>query len=90
MVHERDSMIFLDEASFKVSYRRTRGRSLKGTRAVTVVKGLRTENFSLVAGISTNDVVHYSCIQGAYNSNYFAMFVESTLLILGTVYLNYL
>jgi transposase len=88
LVHERDKMVFVDEASFKVSYRRTRGRSLIGTKAVAVIKGVRTKNYSLAAAVSTSGIVHRSCIDGAFNTNYFSMFIESLCVRMGMSLIN--
>jgi transposase len=50
-----ENIIFLDEGGFCVSMRSTRGRSLKGERAVQLVPNLRTRNISVCCAMSKRD-----------------------------------
>ena len=59
---------FVNEIEFQASLRLIRGRSLKETRVVQVVPGLRTRNISVCCTISKNGVTKCHAQTTSYNA----------------------
>lgn len=76
------NIIFIDEAGFSISMRSRRGRSKLGSRAVQVVRGLRTRNISLCCAINKTEIIGYQTNESAYNGNSFFQFLENLFIIL--------
>ncbi|KRH92503.1 hypothetical protein M153_5187000798, partial [Pseudoloma neurophilia] len=78
LISEDDSnnCFFIDEVGFQLSIRRTRGRSLIGTRATTTVPGLRSNNINACAIISKHGILHYKLERTAYNTTKFSEFLN--------------
>jgi transposase len=83
LIPHRERFIFLDETGFQLSIRKKSGWSPEGTKAVTVVRSLRTTNYSLAAAMSQSGIVHYNCLNVAYNKMRFEEFVISLTIKLG-------
>jgi transposase len=88
LIPYRERFIFLDETGFQLSIRKKSGWSPEGTKAVTVVRSLRTTNYSLAAAMSQSGIAHYNCLNVAYNKMRFEEFVISLTIKLGMF--NYL
>ena len=73
----RAQIVFVDEAGFCVSMRRTRGWSEVNTPARVSVPFSRTRNISVCAALTANGPVAYEVRPSAYNANAFASFIES-------------
>ncbi|XP_061504544.1 uncharacterized protein LOC133393317 [Anopheles gambiae] len=68
-------LIYLDEVGFNVSMRTSKGRSQKGTPAVTVVPQIRTRNISIVCAMNSNGIVHYVTHNQPVNRELFTNFI---------------
>ena len=64
-------IIFVDETGFCANMRTRRGRSLRGTRAVHVVSGLRTRNFSVFSAVNKNSLITFQIQNRAFNAETF-------------------
>ena len=80
--HDENKFFFVDEVGFSVSMRSRRGRSAAGTRAVHVVRGLRTKNMSVCCVMSREGIINYKVQPRAFNNETFVLFVGE---LLGTL-----
>jgi transposase len=67
---------FLDEVGFNCSMRASRGRALKGQRAVRVVQNLRTRNISLCCTMNKNGTFYYEKQSFPFNRESFLLYME--------------
>ena len=75
--------IYIDETSFNLWTRRTRGRAIQGQRAVRQVLGSRGPNLNLVMAISPGTgVVYYELARGTMTSLKFQHFLDNLEVIL--------
>ena len=74
--YSRNQIIFVDEAGFNISMRRTRGWSQKNASASTTVPGIKTRNYSICAAISGEGPVMYQVRESAYNGSAFEIFLN--------------
>ena len=79
---DESKFIFIDEVGFSMSMRCRRGRSLRGTRAVHVVNGLRTRNMSACCVMSRGGILKHSVQPRAFNTESFIQFVEELMTLL--------
>lgn len=71
-------LIFIDEAGINLWMRRSRGRARRGERAVRVVGGRRSGNFTMVFAVShTRGLIHHDLFQGGMTAARFITFLES-------------
>ena len=56
-INLESDILFLDEFGCNISMRQQRGRSLIGTKAISVVPTWRSRNVSVCATMSVNDIV---------------------------------
>jgi transposase len=56
---DKSNLYFVDEVGFNISLRSRSGRSLRGTRAIHVVPGLRSRNISVCCAISKFGILYY-------------------------------
>jgi len=70
------NIFFVDELGFSVSMRSRRGRSLKGTRVVQVVPGLRSRNLSVCCAMSKSKIAKYLPQTFAFNTILFYNFID--------------
>ena len=68
-------LIYLDELGFNVSMRTSKGRSQKGTPAVTVVPQIITRNISIVCAMNSNVIVQYVTHNQPVNRELFTNFI---------------
>jgi hypothetical protein len=73
------SIFFLDEVGFNVSMRSTRGRALKGQRAIHVVPNLRTRNISICCTMSKCGTFFYKKQIRPFNSESFGEYIDELL-----------
>ena len=73
---------FIDEVGFNVSMRLSRGRSVKGSRAVKVVPSIRSRNISVCCAISREGITHYHAQTKSCNTDYFIDFMKILIEIL--------
>ena len=65
-------LIFVDESGFNLWIARTRGRAVRGQRAVRVVGGSRGPNFTLILAVSNRrGMIHHEFFQGGINADRF-------------------
>lgn len=76
---DESKLLFVDEIGFSISLRSREGRSLKGTRAVQMVPGLRTRNISVCCSMSKLGVIKYQVQTTPYNTITFGSFIDSLL-----------
>ena len=77
--------IYIDEAGINLWMKRTRGRAVRGTRAVRVVQGRRGTNFTMTFAVSNiSGLVHHELSEGGMAGERFVHF-----LFLQTVYTNH-
>jgi hypothetical protein len=76
---EEKHIYFIDEAGFNISMRVRRGRSLVGTRAVRIVRNIRSRNITLCCAIGKEGILNYETSQGSYNTDKFFEFVRNTI-----------
>lgn len=74
--YRQGKVIFLDETGFKVSMRRTRGRSLRGQTARLIVPAKKTRNLTLVVGISINNLEHFTILEEKGNDSQFLLLLN--------------
>ena len=76
--------IFIDESGFHLWIKRTRGRAIRGDRAVRVVGGRRSTNFSALFAVSPGrGLVHHQFITSNTNSTAFNSFLSELSLNIG-------
>ncbi|KAF7697660.1 hypothetical protein CDIK_1512 [Cucumispora dikerogammari] len=63
-----NKFVFIDEVSFSVSMRTSRGRFCSWTTAVLQVPALQSRNISICCAIHRGGVLHYETSLTAYNS----------------------
>ena len=71
----RSQIIFVDEAGFNLSMRRSRGWSRVNTEARVTVPFTRSRNISVCAAINANGPIMYEVNASAYNSGSFKEFM---------------
>lgn len=76
---QNGKVICLDESGFKLSMRRSRGRSRRGNQARLVIPRKKTKNISVMAAISYNQIVHYKILDGKGNEERFLGFLNELL-----------
>jgi transposase len=81
-IHDESDFVFIDEVSFNVTMRTRRGRSLKGTRAINVVPGLRSKNISVCCAMSKDGIIKYLKKGTAFNTVSFVEFCKDLVSIL--------
>ena len=75
--------IYIDEAGINLWMKRTRGRAVRGTRAVRVVQGRRGTNFTMTFAVSNiSGLVHHELSEGGMTGERFVHFLQ-------TVYTNH-
>ena len=70
------SVIYIDEAGFSLSMRRSFGRSLSGTKANLKVKSIRSKNITLIAAISAEKVWTFHLENGPVNQDIFYNYIS--------------
>ncbi|KAG0421621.1 hypothetical protein DMUE_6280, partial [Dictyocoela muelleri] len=80
--NDGSNLIFLDECGFQVSMRKNRGRSLKGSKAISIVQNIRSKNISVCAAIVKNCVLHHKIEITAYNIRKFHEFLTELIAVL--------
>ena len=76
-IYDESNMYFVDEVGFNVTMRSRRGRSLKGTRAVHIVHGLRARNISVCCAMSKSGIVKFVKQTCAFQTTSFNNFIET-------------
>ena len=72
-----DEVIYIDESGFNLWTSRTRGRALRGERAVRIVGGRTGPNFTLLLAVSNRrGFVHHTMHQGGVDIARFNMFLN--------------
>jgi transposase len=69
------NVIFVDETGFKMTMRRSRGRSERGVPARITVPRLRSKNVTVIAAISYNQLNHYKILEKNGDRVSFLMFL---------------
>ncbi|KAG0441408.1 hypothetical protein DMUE_1076 [Dictyocoela muelleri] len=57
--NDGQNIIYIDEAGFNVSMRRSRERYLIGSRATAIFKNIKSRNINLCAAISKCGIIHH-------------------------------
>ena len=71
------NIIFVDEAEFNVTMRSRRGISLRGTKAVHVVTGLRARNIYVCCAMSKSGMTKFLKQTCAFNTTSFYSFFDT-------------
>lgn len=71
-----DKLVFLDETGFNLHSSKTYGYSLINTKAVMTVPTNRGQNISVLAAISTNQIICHKICQGAFNGDLLKEFIN--------------
>lgn len=71
------NLFFVDEVGFNIALRSSKGRSLRGTRAIQIVSQLRARNISVCCAMNKNTIFKYHAQTTSYNIVTFQSFVES-------------
>ena len=81
LVSELDDtkIYFVDEVGFHISMRSSRGRSLRGTNAAQIVRGLRSRNISVCCSMSKLGIAAYHAQTTAFNIKYFSCYIQTLL-----------
>lgn len=72
-----EKIYFLDEVGFCVAMRGRRGRSLRGTRAVQVVPGIRTRNISICCAMNRESMFHHYARTSPFNTVNFLEYLQN-------------
>lgn len=71
--------VFIDEFGINLWTARTKGRALRGLRAVNIVNGQLGKNLTIVLAVSSDiGLVHSSCISGGITKELFSDFLIET------------
>lgn len=79
-IRDGKQVIWMDETNFNLFCRRTRGRSVKGSRAVQILPASRGPNVHLIGAISTAGVVFMERRRGSFTANLANDWVERLLI----------
>lgn len=71
----QERVIFLDEAGFKLTMKRSRGWAARGDTPRVVVPALRTRNITVMAAIGYSGIPHYKILDGNGNRERFLEFL---------------
>lgn len=78
----QNKILFIDEVGFNITMRSRKGRSKKNTRAIQIVKNIRSRNISVCCCLSINGIVHYKTQDHAFNEVAFYDYIKELLEIL--------
>ena len=74
-----EEIIYIDESGFNLWTARTRGRALRGDRAVRIVGGRTGENFTMIIAVSSiRGLIHHDMLQGGVDITRFNNFLTET------------